>query len=104
MVLGTQAQGCHVELDCDNGERIEQDFFKLSLTSATGCLPSIPSAPTFCTLLFYDIEKDGSVSSNPALTLDDVPVSGIVLSSTHSPSSITTSMTTTSSPSVTGRE
>ena len=105
LVPWTQAQGCHVELDCDNRDTTEQDFFTSGLTSVSGCLPSAPSTPTFCTLLFYDIEQDGSVSSKPALTLDDVLISGIVLPSTHSPSSsITMCMATSSIPSKTGTE
>ena len=81
LVLGTQAQGCHVELDCDNGDLIEQDFFTTNPTTASGCLPSALNAPSCCTILFFDIEEDSSVSSNSALTFDDVLVSGTVLSS-----------------------
>ena len=93
LVPGTQARGCRVELDCDNGNHVEQDFFTSSLPTASGCLPSASSASTFCTLLFYDIEEDGNVSSNPALSLDDVLISGITMDMT---------MTMTSTPSETG--
>ena len=61
LVPGTQAQGCHVELNCDNDDHVEQDFLASSLPPASGCLLLGPSAPTSCTLLFYDIEEDGSV-------------------------------------------
>ena len=105
LMPSTQAQGCHVELECDNGDHTEQDFFTSGLTSANGCLPVAPNAPTLCTIFFYDIEEDGSVSCNPALTLDDVLVSGILLFSTPSPSSAyTMDMVTTSPPSETGNQ
>ena len=102
LVPESQAQGCHVELDCDNGDLIEKDFFTSSLSSASGCLVSAPSTPTFCTFLFYDLEQTGSVSGNPALTLDDVLVSGIVFPSTLSLPPTIMGMATTSTPSETG--
>ena len=105
LVPWTRAQGCHVELDCDDGDTIEQDFFTSGLTSASGCLMSALSTPASCTLLFYDIEQDGSVSSSPAFTFDNVLVSEIVSPSTHSPSScITMGMATSSTPSETCTE
>ena len=104
LVPWTQAQGCHMELDCDNGDVIEQDFFTSSLPLTSGCFASAPSAPTFCTLLFYDLEQSGSASGNPALTLDDVLVPGIMFPSTLSLSLTIMGMATTSTPSETGRE
>ena len=88
LMPSTQAQGCHVELECDNGDHTEQNFFTSGLTSASGCLPVAPATRTLCTLLFYVIEEDGNVSSNPALTLDNVLVPGIILPSTPPPSSV----------------
>ena len=104
LIPSTQAQGCHVELECDNGDHTEQDFFTSGPAPASGCLLVEPSTSTLCTLSFYDIEEDGSVSSNPALTLDDVLVPGILLSSTPSPSSVCTVslITMCSTPSETG--
>ena len=104
LVSETAAQGCHVTLDCGHGDVIEQDFFRSDLISASGCFLSEATTTTFCTLLIYDIEEDGSVSSNPALTFDDVLVSGMVLSITQSSSSTTMVMATTSTPSESGKE
>ena len=88
LVPGTQALGCHVELDCQSGVLTEQDFFTSSIPpTASGCLLPVLTTPTTCTLLFYDIEQDESVSIIPAVNL-----SGILLPSIHLQSPTTTTM------------
>lgn len=81
LIPGTQAQGCRVILDCDNGDLSEKDFIRSGLT-AIGCLPVVPSTPTICTLLFYDIEQNSSASSDPAAMIANVTISVLMYTAT----------------------